>query len=232
MRRLTIILLLALGAAYSVVGVARASQPVDVPVPCPPASPNHGATPPNCGNGQGGAHVVICPPASPNAGEAPPCGTSGGPSVHVCPPASPNAGEAPPCGNGGGTHVCPLPSPNAGATPPNCGNGNGGGGGGGGGQTCPPDSPNPGGTPPNCGHAPPPDGGGGDGGGATTCSTNGLLDGSGLPVVDPEGTILNKDKDEAGGLSGPLHKQLEPAIDGLAPVVHEVNCDVVVSLGL
>jgi hypothetical protein len=83
---------------------------------------------------------------------------------------------------------------------------------------CPPSSKNPSGTPPNCGHPghkPPPP--------ATTCSTGGL---------GGSGTILNKDKNESGQVSGPIHKQLEPAVDGLAPVVHEVNCDVVVSLGL
>jgi hypothetical protein len=82
---------------------------------------------------------------------------------------------------------------------------------------CPPSSKNPGGTPPNCGHPgkrPPP---------ATTCSTGGL---------GGSGTILNKDKNESGQVSGQIHSQLEPQVDGLAPVVHEVNCDVVVSLGL
>jgi len=82
-------------------------------------------------------------------------------------------------------------------------------------KACPPASKNPLGTPPNCGHpsAPPP----------TTCSQGGL---------SGNGTILNKDKNEDGQVSGPIHNQLEPQVDGLAPVVHEVNCDVVVSLGL
>jgi hypothetical protein len=90
---------------------------------------------------------------------------------------------------------------------------------------CPPSSKNPNGTPPNCGHpspspsptpthSHPP---------ATTCSTGGL---------GGSGTILNKDKNEAGPVSGPIHTQLEPQVDGLAPVVHEANCDVVVTLGL
>jgi hypothetical protein len=94
-------------------------------------------------------------------------------------------------------------------------------------KACPPSSKNPGGTPPNCGHpAPsptptpqptqtPP--------AATTCSTGGLQGGP---------TFANSNKNEDGALSGPIHHQLEPAVDGLAPVVHEVNCDVVVSLGL
>jgi hypothetical protein len=89
------------------------------------------------------------------------------------------------------------------------------------GGPCPDSSHNPGATPPNCGHppgnpppSPPP---------ATTCSKGGL---------GGSGTILNKDKNENGQVSGPIHTQLEPAVDGLAPVVHEVNCDVVVSLGL
>jgi hypothetical protein len=93
---------------------------------------------------------------------------------------------------------------------------------------CPPTSKNPDGKPPNCGHpapsptptptptpTPPP--------GATTCSKGGL---------GGSGTILNKDKNESGQVSGPIHKQLEPQVDGLAPVVHEVNCDAVVTLGL
>jgi len=90
------------------------------------------------------------------------------------------------------------------------------------GNACPPPSPgSPGNPPPGCGHARPspspsqsP---------ATTCSTGGL---------GGSGTILNKDKNEDGQVSGPIHKQLEPQVDGLAPVVHEVNCDVVVSLKL
>src|SRR5260221_13493535 len=86
--------------------------------------------------------------------------------------------------------------------------------------SCPPSSKNPGNKPPNCGHPsqkppPPPPA-------ATTCSTGGLQG----------ATFANSDKNEDGALSGPIHNQLEPAVDGLAPVVHEVNCDVVVSLGL
>jgi hypothetical protein len=93
-------------------------------------------------------------------------------------------------------------------------------------SACPPSSKNPAGKPPNCGHPAPsptptptqtPPGGG------TTCSTGGL---------GGSGTILNSDKNEDGQVSGPIHTQLEPQVDGLAPVVHEVNCDVVVSLGL
>jgi len=85
------------------------------------------------------------------------------------------------------------------------------------GNACPPPSPgSPSNPPPGCGHArqstPP-----------TTCSTGG---------IGGSGTILNKDKNEDGRVSGPIHNQLEPQVDGLAPVVHEVNCDVVVSLGL
>jgi hypothetical protein len=83
------------------------------------------------------------------------------------------------------------------------------------GGPCPDPSHNPGATPPNCGHRP--------SNPATTCSQGGL---------GGSGTILNKDKNENGQVSGPIHTQLEPAVDGLAPVVHEVNCDVVVSLGL
>jgi hypothetical protein len=82
-------------------------------------------------------------------------------------------------------------------------------------NACPPASHNPPPGTPNCGHRPPPP--------ATTCSKGGL---------GGNGTILNKDKNEAGQVSGPIHNQLEPQVDGLAPVVHEVNCDVVVSLGL
>ena len=66
-------------------------------------------------------------------------------------------------------------------------------------------------------HCPPPSSGG------TTCSTGGLAGGA---------TQANSDKNEDGAVSGPIHNQLEPAVDGLAPVVHEVNCDIVVSLGL
>jgi hypothetical protein len=86
-------------------------------------------------------------------------------------------------------------------------------------KACPPTSKNPGGTPPNCGHStqpPPPP--------ATTCSKGGL---------GGNGTILNKDKNENGQLSKPIHQQVEPAVGPLGPtVVHEVNCDVVVTLGL
>jgi len=83
------------------------------------------------------------------------------------------------------------------------------------GKACPPPSPGfPSSPTPGCGHARP---------SATTCSTGGL---------GGSGTILNKDKNEDGQVSGPIHNQLEPQVDGLAPVVHEVNCDVVVSLGL
>ena len=84
------------------------------------------------------------------------------------------------------------------------------------GNACPPPSPGNPGSPPGCGHKRP-------SAPATTCSTGGL---------GGNGTILNKDKNEAGPVSGPIHNQLEPQVDGLAPVVHEVNCDVVVSLGL
>jgi hypothetical protein len=46
--------------------------------PCPPASPNKGATPPNCGNGNGGNGGKTCPESSPNHGGEPPCGNTGG----------------------------------------------------------------------------------------------------------------------------------------------------------
>lgn len=105
---------------------------------CPPASPNAGVIPPNCGNGNGGSQGNggqgssgnTCPPASPGAGTQPPCGNGGqGSGGNTCPPASPGAGNQPPCGNGG----------NGG----NGGDGGSGGGGGGtgggtGGATCPP----------------------------------------------------------------------------------------------
>jgi hypothetical protein len=94
------------------------------------------------------------------------------------------------------------------------------------GNACPPASKNPGNPPPNCGHpapSPTPTPTPTQPGGGTTCSTGGL---------GGSGTILNKDKNEDGQVSGPIHTQLEPQVDGLAPVVHEVNCDVVVSLGL
>ena len=55
-----------------------------------------------------------------------------------------------------------------------------------------------------------------------TCSTGGLQG----------ATFVNSDKNEDGPVSGPIHTQLEPAVDGLKPVVHEVNCDIIVSLGL
>jgi hypothetical protein len=88
---------------------------------------------------------------------------------------------------------------------------------------CPPTSKNPDGKPPNCGHPAPSPSPSPTGPAATTCSKGGL---------GGSGTILNKDKNESGQVSGPIHKQLEPQVDGLAPVVHEVNCDAVVTLGL
>lgn len=61
---------------------------------------------------------------------------------------------------------------------------------------------------------------------SVTCGDDGLLDGSGLPLVDEPGSLVNDEQDEDGPVSGPLHDLDRDT--GLSPV-HEANCDVVVT---
>jgi len=206
MRRLATITAITLALTFAGAGIALANG-------------GGGGNGGNGGNGNGGSN--------PNQPSNPPCDSDSheiklplglmdkcvnGDFVHLCPDSSPNSGGEQPCGKAKGDDD----------NGDDHGNGNGddhgnghhdddddsgdGGGGGGGGTPPPPEA-----TP--------------------TCATNGLLDGTGFPGLTDPGTLLNSDKNEEGPLSGPLHTQLEPAIDGLAPVVHEVNCDVVVTLG-
>jgi len=99
------------------------------------------------------------------------------------------------------------------------------------GSDCPPGE-----QPPPGDQTPPPPGNGAPAG-AATCASGGLLDGSGAPALTDPGTLTNTDQNEDGQVSGPIHTQLEPGLAPLEPVpaseaVHEVNCDVVVSLTL
>ena len=87
-------------------------------------------------------------------------------------------------------------------------------------DACPPSSKNTGGTPPNCGHAPPaPPPPPAE---STTCEGVEPL------IVIP----ANPSGDETGPLSAPIHGSLEPAVVPLGGTVHQVNCNVVVLLGL
>jgi hypothetical protein len=84
-------------------------------------------------------------------------------------------------------------------------------------DACPPSSKNPTGSPPNCGHAPP-----APPAESTTCEGVEPL------IIIP----ANPSGDETGPLSGPIHGSLEPAVGPLGGTVHQVNCNVVVLLGL